>query len=324
MSRTRQLQSPNGRPMTAVHVSFVCRFNQARSVMAAVMFTRQLQLRGLGDVVRVSSAGTSVLDGGCVDPRAARVLAEHGYPSPAKHLATQLGDDHLGADLVVALGEEHVGLLQRRGVVDGRIRYVEVGNPCWGLDFENAFTAIAAAMAELHRWVNQRIPLAEFETTVGWRFWTWRPGEVLRSPFAPGCWPSTSVESPACPKHTQLWGNCCGWFADLQQSDSLARARQFVFTTRRGVLRRQYAWEYVILGKINLVEVIPFWQPPYARNPGTSRAAEFEWQGRHGTIVELRLLYANGTPEVIMHAQELADRYGVPVTVEGKRDQHAR
>jgi hypothetical protein len=41
--------------------------------------------------------------------------------------------------------------------------------------------------------------------------------------------------------------------------------------------------------------------------------AEVEWQGRHGTIVELRLLDTNGAPEMITHAQELAARYCVPV-----------
>lgn len=41
-----------------LHVTFVCSFNRARSVMAAALFAEQLQERGLGDVVQVSSAGT--------------------------------------------------------------------------------------------------------------------------------------------------------------------------------------------------------------------------------------------------------------------------
>ena len=44
-----------------LHVSFVCTYNRARSVMAAAMFTHQLQQRGA--VVRVSSAGTRTRTG---------------------------------------------------------------------------------------------------------------------------------------------------------------------------------------------------------------------------------------------------------------------
>jgi protein-tyrosine-phosphatase len=117
----------------ALHISFVCRFNRARSPMAAAVFAEQLRRRGLGDVVRISSAGTYPSLGGGVDPRAAQLLLGHGYPVRATHRATQLGNDHLGADLVVALGYEHVGLLQRRGDADERIRYVEVRIPAMEL-----------------------------------------------------------------------------------------------------------------------------------------------------------------------------------------------
>jgi len=40
------------------------------------------------------------------------------------------------------------------------------------------------------------------------------------------------------------------------------------------------------------------------------------YQGRRGTIVELRLLDTSGVPEVILHAQEQAHRYGVDVHVQ--------
>lgn len=299
------------KPLSGLHISFVCRFNRARSVMAAAMFSHQLRLRGLGDVVRVSSAGTSVLDGSCIDPQAARVLAEHGYPPPPMHRATQLGDDHLGADLVVALGQEHVAVLQRRGVADDRIRYVEVRNPCWGRDFENAFAAIAAAMPGLHRWVNQRVALEQFETTIGWRFWTWRLGDVLRSPFAPGVsWSSTSSEAPECPRHAPPVSGCCGWYADLDPSDSLARARAYAANTRSGALSQGYgSWDYLVAGKVHLVDVVPFRPPPIARHG----KAETEWQARYGTLVELRLLDTDGHPEMGAHARELSALYDIPV-----------
>lgn len=65
-----------------LHVAFVCTFNRARSVTAAVMFAEQLRRVGLGDLVRVSSAGTAPDVGSPADPRAVQVLANHGYVMP--------------------------------------------------------------------------------------------------------------------------------------------------------------------------------------------------------------------------------------------------
>ena len=100
--------------------------------MAAVMFAEQLRERGLGDLVRVSSAGTIACVGDRADEQACSVLGERGYPEPADHRAALVGAEHLGADLVVAFGPEHVGVLQAHGVDDDRLRYVEVRNPCFG------------------------------------------------------------------------------------------------------------------------------------------------------------------------------------------------
>lgn len=38
-----------------LHVTFVCMYNLARSVMAAAMFAHQIQQRGIDSVVRVGS-----------------------------------------------------------------------------------------------------------------------------------------------------------------------------------------------------------------------------------------------------------------------------
>jgi protein-tyrosine-phosphatase len=141
----------------ATSVCFLCRFNRARSVMAATMFAEQLRRCGRGDLVKVSSAGTAACVGGAADERIHAVLVGHGYPAPATHRATQLGDEHLGADLVVALGYEHVSVLQQRGVDADRIRYVEVRNPCFGADFEVAFDRIEAAMPALHTLVDEQL-----------------------------------------------------------------------------------------------------------------------------------------------------------------------
>src|SRR3978361_1807444 len=79
-------------------VAFVCSGNICRSPMAEKMFAQQIQERGLGDIVRVTSAGTGNWHAGeGADRRAKRVLRDHGHPTD--HRATQLEDDHLSADL---------------------------------------------------------------------------------------------------------------------------------------------------------------------------------------------------------------------------------
>src|SRR5271154_1739796 len=110
-------------------------------------------------------------------------MSGRGYPVPADHRAALVGAEHLGADLVVALGREHVGVLQERGVDEDRLRCVDVRNPCFGADFEHAFAAIDAAMPGLHEWLDGRLTAPGFgrlQTAVGFRFWTGMSGDVLR------------------------------------------------------------------------------------------------------------------------------------------------
>ncbi len=156
-----------------LHVTFVCSGNICRSPMAEKMFAEQIQRRGLGDQVRVSSAGTGswhVGDG--ADPRANRVLDAHGYPTA--HAAAQLAEDHLSADLVVALGRNHVRLLTQLGVQPERIRMLrsfdprsgahadDVEDPYYGdqSEFEDVFTVIEASLPGLHSWVDEQLGAA--------------------------------------------------------------------------------------------------------------------------------------------------------------------
>jgi protein-tyrosine phosphatase len=101
--------------------------------------------------------------------RAARVLHGHGYPTD--HRAAQVNDDHLSADLLVALGRNHVRLLRQLGVEDDRIRILrsfdprssayalDVEDPYYGDhdDFEDVFAVIDAALPGLHDWVDERL-----------------------------------------------------------------------------------------------------------------------------------------------------------------------
>jgi protein-tyrosine phosphatase len=153
-----------------LHVTFVCTGNICRSPMAEKMFADQLQRRGLGDAVRVTSAGTGNWHvGSCADDRATRVLHAHGYPTA--HRAAQLNADHLAADLVVALGRNHVRMLRQLGVEEDRIRMLrsfdprsgahplDVDDPYYGDhdDFEDVLTVIEAALPGLHAWVDERL-----------------------------------------------------------------------------------------------------------------------------------------------------------------------
>lgn len=153
-----------------LHVTFVCSGNICRSPMAEKMFAHQISERGLGDVVRVTSAGTGNWHSGeGADVRAKRVLRDHGYPNA--HRAAQLDDDHLSADLVIALGRNHQRMLRDLGVDDGRLRMLrsfdprsgahtpDVDDPYYGDhdDFEETFVVIEAALPGLHQWVDDRL-----------------------------------------------------------------------------------------------------------------------------------------------------------------------
>lgn len=138
--------------------------------MAEKMFAYEIAERGLRDAVRVSSAGTADWHiGKGADARTNRVLQAHGYPTD--HCAAQLGDDHLAADLVVALGRNHARWLRYLGVPVDRVRMLrsfdprsgaavpDVEDPYYGdlTDFERVFTVIAAALPGLHVWVDEQL-----------------------------------------------------------------------------------------------------------------------------------------------------------------------
>jgi protein-tyrosine-phosphatase len=299
-----------------LHVSFVCSFNRARSVMAATLFAEQMRERGLGDLVRVSSAGTLASVGDSADEQACFVLAERGYPVPADHRAAMLGAEHLGADLVVALGREHVGVLREVGVDDDRLRCVDVRNPMFGADFEHAFDAIDAAMPGLHAWLDERLIAPDFgrlETAVGFRFWTGISGDLLRSPYnSQISWP-TKVAHAECanPRHEPPAPGCqCGWYADIEVADLVTRARGYP-RVARDVARVGIVdppWSYLIVGKVLLSDVLPF-RPP----PTMVISPRAEYRARVGEIVELGLLDTDGGPEAMAFGQELSDRYDVEV-----------
>jgi protein-tyrosine phosphatase len=97
------------------------------------------------------------------------VLRCHGYPTA--HRAAQVDDGHMSADLVIALGRNHVRMLSEMGVPHDRIRMLrsfdprsgahalDVEDPYYGDhdDFEDVFTVIEAALPGLHDWVDGQL-----------------------------------------------------------------------------------------------------------------------------------------------------------------------
>jgi protein-tyrosine phosphatase len=138
--------------------------------MAEKMFAHQIDERGLAGLVRVTSAGTGGWHAGDrADDRADRVLHDHGYPS--SHEAAQVDDDHLAADLVIAMGRNHARILRDLGVPPERLRMLrsfdprsaahplDVEDPYYGThdDFEDVFAVIEASLPGLHEWVDDRL-----------------------------------------------------------------------------------------------------------------------------------------------------------------------
>ncbi|MEV6073087.1 low molecular weight protein-tyrosine-phosphatase [Nocardia sp. NPDC052001] len=153
-----------------LHVTFICTGNICRSPMAEKMFAAHLERAGLADRVRVSSAGTGSWHiGDEADPRTNAELRSHGYP--VGHSAAVIGDDHLDADLLIALDTGHERALARMGVPSDRRRLLrsfdpaaggtDVPDPYYGdqSDFALVREQIEAAVPGLLDWV--RLQLGE-------------------------------------------------------------------------------------------------------------------------------------------------------------------
>lgn len=137
--------------------------------MAAVIFREHARRAGLDGQVKVTSAGTGPWHvGESADPRTEQTLADHGYPTA--HIAAQLSDEHLGADLLLAMDAGHL-LILREAVDDpDRVRLLrsfdpacderaEVPDPYFGRDngFRNVLGMIEASVPGLLGWVRERL-----------------------------------------------------------------------------------------------------------------------------------------------------------------------
>jgi low molecular weight protein-tyrosine phosphatase len=153
----------------SLSVVFVCSGNICRSPIAEKVFAREVEQAGLADRVRVTSAGTGSWHvGGPADERAAALLVEHGYGDA--HVARQVDDELLEADLLVALDEGHLRALRRIAPEPERVRLLrsfdpaapagaEVPDPYYGGPggFTDVLAMIRAAMPGLLEFVKGQL-----------------------------------------------------------------------------------------------------------------------------------------------------------------------
>ncbi len=149
-----------------LHVTFVCTGNICRSPMGQNIFRRALEDAGLNGQVRVTSCGTGGWHiGDAADVRARTELRSAGYDD--EHTAAQLGPDHRGADLLIAMDSGHLAALRDAGVAqrsallrsfDPEADSVDVADPYYGSDqdFAEVREQIEAAMPGLLDWVRSR------------------------------------------------------------------------------------------------------------------------------------------------------------------------
>lgn len=96
--------------------------------MAALVFGEHVRRAGLADLVRVSSAGVGAWHvGEPADGRATEILAAHGYPT--RHVAHQVDEDELAADLLLAMDSGHEKALRRMVDEPARIRMFRSFDP---------------------------------------------------------------------------------------------------------------------------------------------------------------------------------------------------
>lgn len=137
--------------------------------MAEIVFAEALHREGLGHRVHVSSAGTGSWHiGEPADPRAAEALRRAGFHS--EHVATQVGRQHLSADLLVALDRGHLTALRGLVAEPDRVvllrsfdraagRNLDVPDPYYGgkHGFDEVLNMVRAAVPGLLTWVRERL-----------------------------------------------------------------------------------------------------------------------------------------------------------------------
>lgn len=109
-------------------ITVVCTGNICRSPIGDVMLNKALSDAGMNDVV-VNSCGLGGWHvGEGADPRAVRELDSFGYDGSA-HRAAQVGEEHLDADVFLAMDRGHVRGLKGLGVDPAKIYLFRAFDP---------------------------------------------------------------------------------------------------------------------------------------------------------------------------------------------------
>jgi protein-tyrosine phosphatase len=104
----------------AYRVMTVCTGNICRSPIAEVVLRDRFEAAGLGDRVVVDSGGTSSEElGNPIDPRAARVLREAGYPVPRRTAYQVAARDVADRDLLLPMTGQHARRLRTLAAAAG-------------------------------------------------------------------------------------------------------------------------------------------------------------------------------------------------------------
>lgn len=137
--------------------------------MAAMVLTEHLRRAGLAERVRVTSAGTGPWHvGEPADARAAETLRRNRYP--VEHVAAQVDDEHLAADLLLAADAGHLRALRGKLAEPERAVLLrsfdpnapegaEIPDPYYGGEngFDEVLGMIESAVPQLVEWVRSRL-----------------------------------------------------------------------------------------------------------------------------------------------------------------------